>query len=138
MSNGLKPEEVVVTVTLLRGLKLTIDEVHELMKVKLGEADLSADLKRYEKGEFFFAAYRTSAESQTDGFFLVAVPRKQNLKVIVSANGYRDLPLDENPRNGLFANVGEIKLYPPMSPPAAPPIWDPRRRPGRSPLVPPL
>jgi S1-C subfamily serine protease len=137
-SNGMKPEEVVATVPLLRDLKLTIEEVQELMKVKLGEADLSADLKRYEKGEFFFAAYRTSAEPQSDGFFLVAVPRKQNLKVIVSANGYRDLSLDEGPRAGLFADVGEIKLYPPMSLPAAPPIWDPSRRPGRSPLVPSL
>ena len=86
------------------------------MKMKLGAADLSADLKRYEKGEFFFAAYKTSAEPQTTVSFS-SRPRKQNLKVIVSANGYRDLPLDESPRNGLFVDVGEIKLYPPMKSP---------------------
>ena len=138
VSSGLKPEEVVITFPMLRGLKLTIEEVHELTKVKLGEADLSADLKRYQKGEFFFAAYKISNEPQTDGFFLVAVPRNQNLKVIVSANGYRDLSLDENPRAGLFADVGEIKLYPPISVPATPPIWNLPRRPGRGPVVPPL
>ena len=98
---------------------MTIEQVHELMKTKLGAADLSADLQRYEKGEFFFAAYKTSAEPHNDGFFLVAVPRKQNLKVIVSANGYRDLALNESPRDGLFVDVGEIKLYPPMNVPAA-------------------
>ena len=138
VSSGLKPEEVVITFPMPRGLKLTIEEVHELTKVKLGEADLSADLKRYQKGEFFFAAYKISNEPQTDGFFLVAVPRNQNLKVIVSANGYRDLSLDENPRAGLFADVGEIKFYPSISVPATPRIWNLPRRPGRGPVVPPL
>jgi S1-C subfamily serine protease len=137
ISKGMKPE-VVAMVLLLSGLKLTTADVLELMKMKLDEADLSADFKRYEKGEFFFATYKTSDQPQIDGFFLVAVPRKQNLKLVVSANGYRDLPRDESPRDGLFADVGEIKLYPPLSAPTTPPTWDLPKFPGRRPYLPPL
>ena len=104
-----------------------------VLGMKPTEATLSADFKRYDKGEFFFADYKTSEGPQADGFFFVAVPRKQKLKVVVSASGYKDVPRDEDPRDGLFVDIGEIKMIPPMSAPAAPTPWLPPRLRGRLP-----
>jgi hypothetical protein len=42
-------------------------------------------------GEFFYYVARTSDGPDTDGFFLVAVPRNQRHKVMAEANGFRSL-----------------------------------------------
>lgn len=110
----------------------------EIMGMKPPEVALSEDFKSYYEGDFFFAAYITAEGPGADGFFLVAVPRKQKLKVVVSANGYRDVPRDEEAREGLFADLGEIKMVPPMSVPAAPTQWIPPGLPGRAPFPPSL
>jgi hypothetical protein len=133
VSEGLKPEEVAVLFPSLKGRVLRVDEVRELMKVKLGESDLSADFKSYEKGEFFFTAVRTADGPQTDGFFLVAVPRNQKIKLVVSASGFRQLTLDKSSGNGLFADAGEIKMFPPLGAPATPAPSVPPTAPWRLP-----
>lgn len=127
------------TYSQINALREEIGLIYFLQR-KLGmqppESALSEDVKRYAKDEFFFAVDKTSERSQADGFFFVAVPRKQKLKVVVSANGYRDVPRDEEPRDGLFADVGEIKMFPPMSAPAALTQWIPPGLAGRSPFLP--
>jgi hypothetical protein len=113
--------------------RIGVNRLLQRLGVKPTEAASSADFMRYDKGEFFFADYKTSEGPHADGFFFVAVPRKQKLKVVVSASGYKDVPRDEDPRDGLFADIGEIKMIPPMSTPAAPTPWVPPRLPGRLP-----
>ena len=113
--------------------RIGVERLFQRLGMKPTETALSADFQRYDKGEFFFADYKTSEGPQADGFFFVAVPRKQKLKVVVSASGYRDVPRDEDPKDGLFADIGEIKMIPPMSAPAAPTPWIPPRLPGRLP-----
>ena len=114
--------------------RINIDSLlRGVLGVKSTESTWSADFKRFDKGEFFFADYKTWEGPQADGFFFVAVPRKQKLKVVVSASGYRDVRRDEDPRDGLFADIGEIRMIPPMNAPATPTPWVPPRLRGRLP-----
>ncbi len=90
--------------------KLTIEEVRQLTNVELDEGAWSADLQRYFRGEFFYDFDKT----RPDGFFLVAVPRKQQVQAVVAAKGFRQIRTEIASGDGLFADVGSLQIFPPL------------------------
>jgi hypothetical protein len=116
-------------------LGLNVEQVRKISELKLSEDQWSADLKQLAKGEFFYRAARTDAE----GFFMVAAPRKQRLRMVADAPQFRQLQEDRTSGDGLFANVGPIQMLqvPTAGPPPGGPPPGPRGVPSGSPFAPP-
>lgn len=105
LSEGLTPRQVA------QALQLPVEQVRQLMNVDVDRSRWSEDLRRFDQGEFFYALDRTAEAPGSDGFFLVAVPRGQTLRMVVSAKGFIDRSRDYHlPQHGVFADVGEVAM----------------------------
>lgn len=104
LDDGLTPEQVA------QALQLPVEQVRQLMNVDVDRSRWSEDLRRYDQGEFFYALDRTAEVPGSDGFFLVAVPRGQPLRLVISAKGFIDSSRDYLPQHGLFADVGAVTM----------------------------
>jgi hypothetical protein len=82
------------------------------------EPALSADAKQVVAGQFFYASNRPG----DDGFFILAVPRGQTLKLVVRAPGFRQVIQDRQAGAGIHEDLGAIALAPEIQRP------DPMRR----------
>jgi S1-C subfamily serine protease len=114
LDEGLTPEGAA------QALQLPVEQVRQLMNVQMDESRWSDDLRRLNRGEFFFHLYRTAETPASDGFFLVAVPRGQPLRLVVSAKGFIDGSRDYLPQHGVFADVGAVAMLAVPSGPTIP------------------
>jgi len=110
LDQGLPPEIVAVV------LELPIDTVRAVAKGSADDPKPSADAKKWQDGEFFYAFDRPGQ----DGFFLVAVPRRTAVRVMASADGFVAVTQDRKSGDGLFEDVGAISLAPAAMRPALP------------------
>jgi hypothetical protein len=95
---------------------LPVATVEQLARAGLDEATLSADARRWLADEFFFSADRPAQ----DGFFLLPVTRKLDVKLVVSAEGFVDVVQQRTVGDGLYENIGVIALAPELMRPTAP------------------
>ena len=80
------------------------------------KSTLSADARRWLADEFFFLADQPAQ----DGFFLLPVTRKLDVKLVVSAEGFVDVAQQRTVGDGLYETVGVIALAPGLTRPTAP------------------
>lgn len=92
-------------------IRRLFDEAQRIVAQRIPESQWSMDATKFLKeGEFFYYATRTSDGPDTDGFFLVGVPRNQRQKVLAEANGFRSLNLEGTSGDGMFADIGLFQM----------------------------
>lgn len=104
LDDGLTPEQAA------QALGFSVEQVRQLMGVEVDRSRWSEDLRRYDQGEFFYALDRTAETPASDGFFLVAVPRGQPMRMVVSAKGFIDSSRDYLPQHGVSADAGVVAM----------------------------
>lgn len=98
---GLSAEEI------SRQLNLPFARVEEYLASDLSEDMLTDDVRLYLAGEFFYEL----TESDEEGFFILSVPRSQDLILHVLEEGYRAFAKEFSTSGGKFQQIGRLKIY---------------------------
>ncbi len=86
---------------------LPLDKIQEMQQFEHSEGAISEDVLRFIAGEFFYA----HAESDSDGFFIIMVPRGNKIVLHVLKDGYFPFHKDLLSEEEGFQHVGRIKIF---------------------------
>ncbi len=118
LDEKLKAIQAVYIIQELNNLGLSIKEISDrfnvseekislVLEIDLSQKIISEDVESYINGEFFFKV----AQSDKDGFFIVNVPRDQNVKAYIYKDGYRLVEKDIKLSNDKSQSIRKINLY---------------------------
>ncbi len=92
---------------LSRRFEIPVDRVKEILAIELSDDTMSQDTRRYLGGEFYY----TNSESDEDGFFILAVPRGEEVVLHVLKEGYFPFNKEVTARDGGFQDIGRLKIF---------------------------
>lgn len=89
------------------GYKMTLEEVDKIISIDTNTLTASSDAQGHLRGEFFYE-FRKTNES---GFFIMSIPRGQNLIFYVNKQGFRTLRKNITISSGLYQDLGRVKIF---------------------------
>jgi len=87
--------------------KMTQEGIKKILALKLSKVGILPDAIRYIEGEFF---YKTT-QSDSEGFFILNVPRGRRVRVYILKEGFRSAIKDMTAGTGRSQSLGRIKIY---------------------------
>jgi hypothetical protein len=87
--------------------QMTLEEVKTMIAAQLSEGQLSSDTLAHLKGEFFYS----HTQSDDEGFFILSVPKAQDLKLYVVRNSFFPIEKKITLGQGLSQNLGKITIF---------------------------
>jgi S1-C subfamily serine protease len=87
--------------------RIPLEEVKAMVAAQLSEEQLSPDTLASLKGEFFY----THAQSDDEGFFILNVPKGQDVKLYIFRNNFHPIEKEIILGQGLSQNLGKITIF---------------------------
>jgi hypothetical protein len=88
-------------------LKMKVEDVEKIIALKSSEISFHPDVQSYTRGEFFYGVTRCDEK----GFFILDVPRNQNVKFYAFADQHRTMVRSLDSGEGISNNLGKIMVF---------------------------
>ncbi|MBN1223293.1 MAG: hypothetical protein JXB23_08575, partial [Candidatus Aminicenantes bacterium] len=98
---GLSLEEIAAQ------FQIPLEDAVNIIATKISDEDLSPDAKSSLEGEFFYR----NTECDSQGFFILSVPRGKRVKLHLIRSGFHNLEKTLDLETGLSQNLGETTLF---------------------------